>query len=29
LIGLVALNVGAALTHQFIDRDGLLARMRP
>lgn len=29
LIGLVALHVGAALKHQFIDRDGLLARMRP
>jgi cytochrome b561 len=25
----VALHVGAALKHQFIDRDGLLARMRP
>ncbi|WP_290869352.1 cytochrome b [Aquabacterium sp.] len=29
LIGLVALHVGAALKHQFIDRDGLLDRMRP
>jgi cytochrome b561 len=29
LMGLVALHVGAALKHQFIDRDGLLARMRP
>jgi cytochrome b561 len=29
LIGLVALHVGAALKHQFIDRDGLLSRMRP
>ena len=29
LIGLVALHVGAALKHQFIDRDGLLTRMRP
>lgn len=29
LIGLVILHVGAALKHQFIDRDGLLARMRP
>ena len=29
LIGLVALHVGAALKHQFIDRDNLLARMRP
>ncbi len=29
LIGLVGLHVGAALKHQFIDRDGLLARMRP
>ena len=29
LIGLVALHVGAALKHQFIDRDGLLNRMRP
>ena len=29
LIGLVALHVGAALKHQFIDRDGLLERMRP
>jgi cytochrome b561 len=29
LIGLVALHVGAALKHQFIDKDGLLQRMRP
>lgn len=29
LMGLVALHVGAALKHQFIDRDGLLDRMRP
>lgn len=29
LIGLVALHVAAALKHQFIDRDGLLDRMRP
>lgn len=29
LIGLVVLHVGAALKHQFIDRDGLLNRMRP
>ena len=29
LIGLVALHVGAALKHHFIDRDGLLTRMRP
>jgi cytochrome b561 len=29
LILLVALHVGAALKHQFIDKDGLLARMRP
>lgn len=27
--GLVALHVAAALKHQFIDRDGLLLRMRP
>lgn len=27
LIGLVALHVGAALYHQFVRRDGLLARM--
>ena len=27
LMGLVALHVGAALKHQFIDRDGLLRRM--
>jgi cytochrome b561 len=25
----VALHVAAALKHQFIDRDGLLQRMRP
>ena len=29
LIGLVGLHVAAALKHQFIDRDGLLNRMRP
>lgn len=29
LAGLVLLHVAAALKHQFIDRDGLLARMRP
>ena len=29
LIGLVGLHVAAALKHQFIDRDGLLERMRP
>ena len=29
LMGLVGLHVAAALKHQFIDRDGLLARMRP
>jgi len=29
LIGLVLLHVAAALKHQFIDRDGLLDRMRP
>ena len=29
LIGLVGLHVAAALKHQWIDRDGLLDRMRP
>lgn len=29
LAGLVGLHVAAALKHQFIDRDGLLDRMRP
>jgi cytochrome b561 len=29
LIGLVGLHVGAALKHQFIDRDGLISRMLP
>jgi cytochrome b561 len=29
LMGLVALHIAAALKHQFIDRDGLLTRMRP
>lgn len=29
LMGLVALHVAAALKHQFVDRDGLLDRMRP
>lgn len=29
LIGIVALHVAAALKHQFIDRDGLIARMLP
>ena len=29
LIGLVVLHVAAALKHHFIDRDGLLLRMRP
>ena len=29
LIGLVVLHVAAALKHQFIDRDGLIERMRP
>lgn len=29
LIGLVVLHVAAALKHQFIDKDGLLTRMRP
>jgi len=29
LAGLVGLHVAAALKHQFIDRDGLLARMLP
>ena len=29
LMGLVVLHVAAALKHQFIDRDGLLQRMRP
>lgn len=29
LIGLVCLHVGAALKHQFIDRDGLISRMLP
>lgn len=29
LIGLVTLHVAGALKHQFIDRDNLLARMRP
>ena len=29
LIGLVGLHVAAALKHQFIDRDGLIDRMRP
>lgn len=29
LIGLVALHVGAALKHHFVDRDGLLQRMLP
>ena len=28
-IGLLILHVGAALKHQFIDRDGLLKRMSP
>ncbi|MES2297421.1 MAG: cytochrome b [Pseudomonadota bacterium] len=27
MLGLIALHVGAVLKHQFIDRDGLLARM--
>jgi cytochrome b561 len=27
--GLVLMHIGAALKHHFIDRDGLLARMRP
>jgi cytochrome b561 len=29
LIALVALHLAAALKHHFIDRDGLLSRMRP
>ena len=29
LLGLVGLHVAAALKHQFIDRDGLIDRMRP
>lgn len=29
LVGLAALHIGAALKHQFLDRDGLLRRMRP
>jgi cytochrome b561 len=29
LVVLVALHVAAALKHHFIDRDGLLSRMRP
>jgi cytochrome b561 len=29
LLALVALHVAAALKHQFVDRDGLLDRMRP
>jgi cytochrome b561 len=29
LVALVALHVSAALKHHFIDRDGLLSRMRP
>ena len=29
LMALVALHIAAAIKHQFIDRDGLLARMRP
>jgi cytochrome b561 len=29
LAGVVLLHVAAALKHQFIDRDGLLSRMRP
>ncbi|HEX5371829.1 MAG TPA: cytochrome b [Aquabacterium sp.] len=29
LMGLVALHVAAALKHQFVDRDGLIDRMRP
>jgi cytochrome b561 len=29
LMGLVGLHVAAALKHQFIDKDGLLGRMRP
>jgi cytochrome b561 len=28
LMALVALHVAGALKHQFIDRDGLIARMR-
>lgn len=29
LIGLALLHVAAALKHQFVDRDGLISRMRP
>jgi len=29
LLALVAMHVLAALKHQFVDRDGLLARMIP
>jgi len=29
LMGLVAVHVLAALKHQFVDRDGLLSRMKP
>lgn len=29
MLGLVGLHVAAALKHQFVDRDGLLARMTP
>ena len=29
LVVLIAMHVGAALKHQFIDRDGLISRMLP
>ena len=29
LVALIAMHVGAALKHQFIDRDGLISRMLP
>ncbi len=29
MIGLLALHIGAALKHHFVDRDGVLARMLP
>jgi cytochrome b561 len=29
MIGLLGLHVGAALKHQFVNRDGVLAHMLP
>lgn len=29
LMGLVVIHIGAALKHQFVDKDRLLERMRP